>query len=216
MPSPPRESRSGRRRWVRVVAVAVAVVAGWWVAGLGGEGEKGAEVKHSHKAELKHDDGSWRFTNALVDETSPYLLQHAHNPVDWMPWGEAAFEEARRRQVPIFLSVGYSTCYWCHVMERQVFENVALAEEMNRRFVCIKVDREERPDVDNLYMTATQLLTGQGGWPMSVFLTPPPPPPEAPEEAGNGNAKFRGGLLPFWGGRISRRRRCTGGRGSVR
>ena len=155
-------------------------------------------MKPSHQAELKHDDGAWRFTNALVDETSPYLLQHAHDPVDWRPWGEAAFEEARRRQVPIFLSVGYSTCYWCHVMERQVFENVALAEEMNRRFVCIKVDREERPDVDNLYMTATQLLTGQGGWPMSVFLTPPPPPeaPGSPEEAAAG----RRGLLPFWAG----------------
>ena len=185
------------------MAVVAGIVAGWWLAGwLGGEGERVAEVKHSHGAELKHDDGAWRFTNALAGETSPYLLQHAHNPVDWKPWGKAAFEEARRRQVPIFLSVGYSTCYWCHVMERQVFENVALAEEMNRRFVCIKVDREERPDVDNLYMTATQLLTGQGGWPMSVFLTPPPPPeaPGSPEEAAAGQGGFRGGLLPFWAG----------------
>ena len=111
-------------------------------------------------------------TNRLARETSPYLLQHAHNPVDWWPWGHEAFEEARRRDVPIFLSVGYSTCYWCHVMERESFENEAIAALMNERFVCIKVDREERPDVDNLYMTATQVFSGRGGWPMSVFLEP--------------------------------------------
>ncbi|MEM6562594.1 MAG: thioredoxin domain-containing protein, partial [Planctomycetota bacterium] len=110
--------------------------------------------------------------NRLADETSPYLLQHAENPVDWYPWGEEAFAEARRRDVPIFLSVGYSTCYWCHVMERQSFENEAIAALMNERFVCVKVDREERPDVDQLYMTAVQVQTGQGGWPMSVFLLP--------------------------------------------
>ena len=111
-------------------------------------------------------------TNRLIHETSPYLLQHAHNPVDWFPWGAEAFAEAKRRGVPIFLSVGYSTCYWCHVMERQCFEVEAIAEVMNDRFVSIKVDREERPDVDSLYMTAVQLLTQGGGWPMSVFLTP--------------------------------------------
>ena len=111
-------------------------------------------------------------TNRLARETSPYLLQHAHNPVDWWPWGHEAFEEARRRDVPIFLSVGYSTCYWCHVMERESFENVEIAALMNEHFVCIKVDREERPDVDNLYMTATQVFSGRGGWPMSVFLEP--------------------------------------------
>ena len=110
--------------------------------------------------------------NRLADETSPYLLQHAGNPVDWWPWCEAAFAEARRRDVPIFLSVGYSTCYWCHVMEREVFENKTLASQMNDGFVCVKVDREERPEVDEHYMTATQVLAGQGGWPMSVFLTP--------------------------------------------
>ena len=109
--------------------------------------------------------------NALANETSPYLLQHKDNPVDWRPWGEAAFEEARRRDVPIFLSVGYSTCYWCHVMEREVFENDRLARQMNEGYVCVKVDREERPDVDEHYMVATQVLSGQGGWPMSVFLT---------------------------------------------
>ena len=110
--------------------------------------------------------------NRLARESSPYLLQHAHNPVDWYAWGADAFEAARVADKPIFLSVGYSTCYWCHVMERQCFENEAIAAEMNQRFVNIKVDREERPDVDQLYMTAVQLLTRQGGWPMSVFLLP--------------------------------------------
>jgi len=113
-----------------------------------------------------------RHTNRLINESSPYLLQHAHNPVDWHAWGPEAFEIARRENKPIFLSVGYSTCYWCHVMERQCFEVEAIAAEMNQRFVNIKVDREERPDVDQLYMTAVQVLTRQGGWPMSVFLTP--------------------------------------------
>ncbi len=113
-----------------------------------------------------------RFTNRLAGETSPYLLQHAHNPVDWYPWGPEAFERSRRENKPIFLSVGYSSCYWCHVMERQCFENEAIAEQMNERFINIKVDREERPDVDQLYMTAVQVLTRHGGWPMSVFLTP--------------------------------------------
>ncbi|HRQ71506.1 MAG TPA: thioredoxin domain-containing protein [Phycisphaerales bacterium] len=110
--------------------------------------------------------------NRLVGESSPYLLQHAANPVDWRPWGREAFDEARRRDVPIFLSIGYSTCHWCHVMERESFENPSIAAMLNERFVCVKVDREERPEVDNLYMTATQLFTGQGGWPMSVFLEP--------------------------------------------
>jgi hypothetical protein len=110
--------------------------------------------------------------NRLAAESSPYLRQHQHNPVDWYPWGPEAFEAARKLNRPIFLSVGYSTCYWCHVMERQCFENHAIAAEMNQRFISIKVDREERPDVDQLYMTAVQLLTRQGGWPMSVFLTP--------------------------------------------
>lgn len=115
---------------------------------------------------------SHRHTNRLAKETSPYLLQHAHNPVDWYAWGPEAFEAARAQNKPIFLSVGYSTCYWCHVMERQSFENDAIAAEMNARFINIKVDREERPDVDQLYMLAVQVLTRQGGWPMSVFLTP--------------------------------------------
>jgi uncharacterized protein YyaL (SSP411 family) len=117
-------------------------------------------------------DGRPRFTNRLVLERSPYLLQHAHNPVDWRPWGEEAFEEARRLSRPVFLSVGYSTCHWCHVMERESFEDEEIARVLNERYVAIKVDREERPDVDQVYMTAVQLLTGGGGWPMSVWLTP--------------------------------------------
>jgi len=111
-------------------------------------------------------------TNRLANEKSPYLLQHAHNPVDWYPWGEEAFEKARKENKPIFLSVGYSTCHWCHVMERESFEKEEIGEYLNEHFVSIKVDREERPDVDNIYMTYVQATTGSGGWPMSVFLTP--------------------------------------------
>ncbi len=110
-------------------------------------------------------------SNRLAKETSPYLLQHAENPVDWYPWGDEAFEAARQRDVPVLLSVGYSSCHWCHVMERESFENDQIADMMNRWFVNIKVDREERPDVDSVYMTAIQALTGHGGWPMTVFLT---------------------------------------------
>jgi uncharacterized protein len=110
--------------------------------------------------------------NRLGGEQSPYLLQHAHNPVDWFPWGPEAFDKARRENKPIFLSIGYSTCHWCHVMERESFESDRIAELLNRDFVSIKVDREERPDVDRIYMTFVQATTGGGGWPMSVFLTP--------------------------------------------
>src|SRR5262245_50488296 len=115
---------------------------------------------------------SERPANRLARETSPYLRQHAHNPVDWYPWGEEALARARSEDRPIFLSIGYSACHWCHVMERESFENPAIAALMNERFVNIKVDREERPDLDEIYMAATQLLSGQGGWPNSVFLTP--------------------------------------------
>ncbi len=113
-----------------------------------------------------------QYTNRLSKERSPYLLQHAHNPVDWYPWGEEAFSKARRENKPIFLSIGYSTCHWCHVMEHESFENPAIAKIMNDHFVCIKVDREERPDVDSVYMTFVQATTGGGGWPMNVWLTP--------------------------------------------
>ena len=115
---------------------------------------------------------SEKFTNRLATETSPYLLQHAHNPVDWYPWGEDAFVKAKAEDKPILLSVGYSACHWCHVMEHESFENEQIAGLMNRLFVNIKVDREERPDVDEIYMNAVQMLTGRGGWPMTVFLTP--------------------------------------------
>jgi uncharacterized protein YyaL (SSP411 family) len=110
--------------------------------------------------------------NRLAGETSPYLLQHAHNPVDWHPWGPEALARAREEDKPIFLSIGYAACHWCHVMERESFEDEATAADMNRDFVAIKVDREERPDLDQVYMGAVQAMTGQGGWPMSVFLTP--------------------------------------------
>src|SRR5436190_2031235 len=113
-----------------------------------------------------------RRANRLANEKSPYLLQHADNPVEWFPWGKEAFEKARRENKPIFLSIGYSTCHWCHVMAHESFEDTATADIMNREFVNIKVDREERPDVDRVYMTFVQATTGGGGWPMSVWLTP--------------------------------------------
>jgi len=114
----------------------------------------------------------YRHTNLLADETSPYLLQHAHNPVDWHPWGPEALARACTENRPILLSIGYAACHWCHVMERESFENEETAALMNRHFVCIKVDREERPDLDNIYMTAVQMMTQHGGWPLTVFLTP--------------------------------------------
>jgi uncharacterized protein YyaL (SSP411 family) len=119
-----------------------------------------------------HGDNIAAHTNRLAGEKSPYLLQHQHNPVDWFPWGEEAFAKARKENKPIFLSIGYSTCHWCHVMERESFENRATADFLNAHFVSIKVDREERPDVDKIYMTAVQAMTGQGGWPLNCFLTP--------------------------------------------
>ncbi len=128
-------------------------------------------------------------SNRLARETSPYLLQHAHNPVDWFAWGPEAFEAARERGAPLFLSIGYSTCYWCHVMERESFEDPGVGALMSELFVCVKVDREERPDVDDIYMGAVQAMTGRGGWPMSVFLTPP-----------GARGKEDAGLEPFWGG----------------
>src|SRR5437773_388549 len=110
--------------------------------------------------------------NRLAHERSPYLLQHAHNPVDWFAWSDEAFAKARSDDKPIFLSIGYSTCHWCHVMEHESFENRDIARVLNEHFVSIKVDREERPDVDRVYMTFVQATTGSGGWPMSVWLTP--------------------------------------------
>ncbi len=148
--------------------------------------DSGADTSHVHTTEPAHSqgalptrdellklpaDGGPEF-NRLVFETSPYLHQHARNPVDWYPWGSAAFERARSEGKPIFLSIGYSTCHWCHVMEHESFEDPEVAKLLNDFFVCIKVDREERPDVDEIYMTVTQGMTGSGGWPMTVVLTP--------------------------------------------
>jgi uncharacterized protein YyaL (SSP411 family) len=118
------------------------------------------------------EDGSPKYTNRLIRESSPYLIQHAHNPVNWYPWGDEAFEEARRLGRPVLLSVGYSTCHWCHVMEKESFEDEEIARVINESYIPIKVDREERPDVDSIYMAAVQAVTGGGGWPMTVWLTP--------------------------------------------
>jgi uncharacterized protein len=123
-------------------------------------------------AQLTAETTREKYTNRLIHEKSPYLLQHAHNQVDWYPWGMEAFDKARKENKPIFLSVGYSTCHWCHVMERESFENPEIAKLMNDNFVSIKVDREERPDIDQVYMTFVQATTGSSGWPMTVFLTP--------------------------------------------
>lgn len=144
----------------------LALLAG---AACGPAAEPPEDAQAKERAEMNSPAS---FTNRLIQEQSPYLLQHAHNPVDWYPWGEEAFTRAREEDKPIFLSVGYSTCHWCHVMEEESFENEAIARFLNDHFVAIKVDREERPDVDQLYTSAVQALTGRGGWPMSVFLTP--------------------------------------------
>jgi uncharacterized protein YyaL (SSP411 family) len=145
-------------------------------------------------------------SNRLAGETSPYLLQHASNPVDWYPWGEEAFAKARREDRPVFLSIGYSSCHWCHVMEKESFENPAVADLLNEHFVSIKVDREERPDVDDVYMTAVQLTTGRGGWPLSAFLLPDAKPFFAgtyfPPDDVHGRAGFKTLLLRIaeaWG-----------------
>ncbi len=130
-------------------------------------GTAGGDTVDARKA-----DGSYRYTNRLIHEHSPYLLQHAHNPVDWYPWGPEAFAKAKRDNKPIFLSVGYSTCHWCHVMERESFSQPDVAKVLNADFVAIKVDREERPDVDDVYMSAVQILTGSGGWPETTLLLP--------------------------------------------
>jgi len=133
-----------------------------------------AAMPADYEPRTEHLDRHGRplFLNRLVLETSPYLRQHAHNPVDWFPWGEEAFERARAEDKPVFLSIGYSTCHWCHVMERESFDNVEVATLMNELFICIKVDREQRPDIDDIYMTAVQVTQQRGGWPMSSFLLP--------------------------------------------
>ena len=122
-------------------------------------------MEHGSDSDKKH-------RNSLQFEKSPYLLQHAGNPVNWRPWGSAAFEAAAAEDKPIFLSIGYSTCHWCHVMERESFEDRQVAALLNETFICIKVDREERPDIDNIYMAACQVMTGGGGWPLTMLLAP--------------------------------------------
>ena len=112
------------------------------------------------------------YTNKLINESSPYLLQHAHNPVEWYPWGDEAFEKAEKENKLVLISIGYSACHWCHVMEHESFEDSLTAEMMNKNFINIKVDREERPDVDQVYMNAVQLMTGSGGWPLNCFALP--------------------------------------------
>ena len=111
-------------------------------------------------------------TNHLANQKSPYLLQHVHHPIDWYPWGKEAFEKAQKENKPLFISIGYSACHWCHVMSRESFENPAIADLLNKHFVAVKVDREERPDVDNIYMNACLAMNGQGGWPLTVIATP--------------------------------------------
>ena len=139
----------------------------------GGEPPHGIRLPLPSDEEIKllPKDGGKEF-NRLIFESSPYLLQHARNPIDWRPWGKEAFAEAAKLDKPVFLSVGYTTCHWCHVMEHESFEDEEVAALMNKHFVCIKVDREERPDVDNVYMTVTQMMTGRGGWPMTVLMSP--------------------------------------------
>ena len=130
-------------------------------------GVTGSAITDSSLEQEEHE-----YTNSLIHEKSPYLLQHAHNPVNWYPWGDVAFEKAREENKPIFLSIGYATCHWCHVMEKESFANPEIAAIMNEFFVCIKVDREERPDIDKLYMTAAGSAGWGGGWPLSMWLTP--------------------------------------------
>ena len=113
-----------------------------------------------------------KYTNSLINETSPYLIQHAHNPVNWMPWGEKALAKAKKEDKPIIISIGYSACHWCHVMEHESFENLEIAKIMNDHFICIKVDREERPDIDHVYMDALHVISGRGGWPLNCFAFP--------------------------------------------
>ena len=138
--------------------------------------------------------------NRLSQESSPYLLQHADNPVDWYPWGEEAFREARKRDKPIFLSIGYSTCHWCHVMEHESFEDEEVAQLMNDNFVCIKVDREELPEIDHVYMSVCQAMTGRGGWPLTIVMTPSKEPFFAGTyfpKSGQGNRPGMMQLIPF-------------------
>ncbi|MCZ6775756.1 MAG: thioredoxin domain-containing protein [Ignavibacteria bacterium] len=167
------------RRWQILILSPIMVVllaaVGFFLMSPGnpqsGKSTQEVSQKNTIESVINQNLAEGKKPNRLINEKSPYLLQHAFNPVDWYSWGEEAFEKARKEDKPIFLSIGYSTCYWCHVMEREVFENDSIAELMNRYVISIKVDREERPDVDRVYMAAVQAMTGSGGWPMSMFLT---------------------------------------------
>src|SRR5882762_4104877 len=150
-----------------VAAVSVSLATGLLLAACHAETKVDREKVVTTKSAAFH-----AHTNRLSREKSPYLLQHQHNPVDWYAWGEEAFKKARNEKKPIFLSIGYSTCHWCHVMERESLESEDIARFLNEHFICIKVDREERPDVDKIYMTFVQATAGQGGWPLNTFLTP--------------------------------------------
>ena len=152
-----------------VVLIVIVGVAG---AARMAEGDEGMSASSDNPSGAAQETATPTHTNRLAGESSPYLLQHAHNPVDWYPWGEEALTLARKEAKPIFLSIGYSACHWCHVMEHESFEDPEIAKVLNAYFVSIKVDREERPDIDQIYMHAVQMMTGSGGWPLSVFLTP--------------------------------------------
>jgi uncharacterized protein YyaL (SSP411 family) len=177
---PPLRLGARARFLVRALSAALCVGALVWAArqhmapppATAGEGNEQEERVSDGERGMRDAETEPRGPNRLVHEKSPYLLQHAHNPVDWFPWGEEAFRKSAEEQKPIFLSVGYATCHWCHVMERESFEDEAIARFLNEHFISVKVDREERPDVDKVYMEAVQAMTGQGGWPMTVFLTP--------------------------------------------
>lgn len=159
-----------RRRMMlaKLVLLGGLIVGGWWVVP---SFEASAAVLPPSDSGSVTFDGK-TYTNRLIHSHDPYLLLHAHNPVDWYPWGPEALAAAKRENKPIFVSVGYSTCYWCHVAEREIYSNPEIAKLMNQWFINVKVDREERPDVDRVYMLATQIMTGHGGWPNNVFLTP--------------------------------------------
>jgi uncharacterized protein YyaL (SSP411 family) len=153
-----------RKRWLFSIACLLALLTvGGSLALIRTRGQKSQDAAPTSR------EGR---PNRLINEKSPYLLQHAHNPVDWYPWGEDAFEKARKENEPIFLSIGYSTCHWCHVMESESFSDSQVASLMNDAFVSIKVDREERPDIDNVYMNVSMLMTGSGGWPLTIIMTP--------------------------------------------
>ena len=140
---------------------------------IGLSGSCNSQTGESHPpSTMSNDTTKHKFTNDLIHETSPYLLQHAHNPVNWHAWGEKALQKAKSENKMILVSIGYSACHWCHVMEKESFENEEVAKYMNEHFICIKVDREERPDVDQIYMEAVQLITGRGGWPLNCFTLP--------------------------------------------